>query len=215
LEEELKARYPQLQFTKKTVKDICKNGGPPATITIQSSDLSLYTGPKEGTCSGRWKDGQLKFGCGRILKPEERAPRGEKINLVQLKKGDKVFPSGIYPQGDFVSLGLGSCSGPQNDTLGVLGFTFQFPKGYLLTASADDIEKVMSDFFTRDGAAQQQIVKEGQTIDEVVAALGQPQEKLKAGSKEIYIYKDIKITFSDGKVFGVEQNADASNSEKR
>jgi hypothetical protein len=53
LEEELKARYPQLQFTKKTVKDICKNGGPPATITIQSSDLSLYTGPKEGTLFGQ------------------------------------------------------------------------------------------------------------------------------------------------------------------
>src|SRR5579859_1334755 len=91
LEEQLKSRYPQLQTTKKTVKDICKNGGPPTTITMQGSDLSLYTGPKEGTCSWRWKDGQLKFACFINPKPGERATGKEKISLVQLEKGDKVF----------------------------------------------------------------------------------------------------------------------------
>jgi hypothetical protein len=215
LEEQLKARYPQLQTTKKTFKDICKSGSLPATITIQSSDLSLYTDSREGTCMGRWKDGQLKFACSRILKPEERAPRGEKINLVQLQKGDKVFPTGIFPQEDFVYIGLASCSGPQKNTLGILGFSFQFPKGYLLTASADDVEKVMSEFFTRDGMVQQQLIKEGQTIDEVVTALGQPQEKLKAGNKEIYLYKDSKVTFVDGRVSSMEQNTNADSSGKQ
>lgn len=44
----------------------------------------------------------------------------------------------------------------------------------------------------------------GQTKDQVIAALGQPQRAAKVGNKEIYIYKDMKITFVDGKVTDVE-----------
>jgi hypothetical protein len=47
-------------------------------------------------------------------------------------------------------------------------------------------------------------VAEGQTIDQVVAALGQPQKKAKVGTKEIYYYKDLKVTFVNGKVKDVE-----------
>jgi hypothetical protein len=216
LQEELDASYPPLQTTHKiTAKDICKNGGPPTKITIQRSGLAMFTGPGDGGCGGRYKDGLFTFRCGAAPKPGERLTGKEKVNLVQLEKGDKVFSSGIFVSGDFAGVGLGSCSGPQKDTLGILDIKFQFPKGYLLTASADDVEKVMSEFFTRDGIVQQQSAKLGQTIDEVVIAMGKPQEKLKASSKEIYIYKDIKITFTDGKVSGVEQNADPSSSEKR
>jgi hypothetical protein len=216
LQEELKARYPQLQATRNTkAKDICKNGGPPATLTIQRSGLAVFTGPGDGTCAGRYQDGLFTFRCGRILKPGERATGREKVNLVPLEKGDKVFSTGIYASGDSVAVGLGSCSGPKKGTLGVLGLTFQFPKGYLLTASADNVDKIMGEFFVRDGNESRQPVKEGQTMDEVVAAMGQPQEKLKAGNKEIYLYKDVKITFVDGKVSSVEQNADVDTPEKR
>jgi hypothetical protein len=47
-------------------------------------------------------------------------------------------------------------------------------------------------------------VSEGQTIDQVVAALGQPTKKAKVGPKEIYYYKDLKVTFIDGKVKDVQ-----------
>jgi hypothetical protein len=47
-------------------------------------------------------------------------------------------------------------------------------------------------------------VSEGQTIDQVVAAFGQPQKKAKVGTKEIYYYKDLKVTFVNGKVKSVE-----------
>jgi len=47
-------------------------------------------------------------------------------------------------------------------------------------------------------------VSEGQTIDQVVAALGQPQKKAKVGTKEIYYYKDLKVTFVNGKVKDVQ-----------
>jgi hypothetical protein len=47
-------------------------------------------------------------------------------------------------------------------------------------------------------------VSEGQTIDQVVGALGQPLKKAKIGNKEIYSYKDLKITFVNGKVKDVQ-----------
>jgi len=47
-------------------------------------------------------------------------------------------------------------------------------------------------------------VSEGQTIDQVVAALGQPVKKAKVGSKDIYYYKDLKVTFVNGKVTDVQ-----------
>ncbi len=44
----------------------------------------------------------------------------------------------------------------------------------------------------------------GQTPDEVVAALGQPVKKAKVGTREIYFYKDLKVTFVNNKVKDIQ-----------
>jgi len=44
----------------------------------------------------------------------------------------------------------------------------------------------------------------GQTIDEVVAIMGQPDTKFAGAEKTIYMYKSLKITFTDGKVSDVQ-----------
>ncbi len=44
----------------------------------------------------------------------------------------------------------------------------------------------------------------GQTIDQVTANLGQPKNILDLGAKKIYVYKDIKITFTGGKVTDIQ-----------
>jgi len=44
----------------------------------------------------------------------------------------------------------------------------------------------------------------GQTPEEVVAALGQPVKKAKVGTKEIYFYKDLKVSFLNGKVKDIQ-----------
>jgi hypothetical protein len=52
--------------------------------------------------------------------------------------------------------------------------------------------------------AEAPTVSLGQTPDEVVAALGQPAKKAKIGTKEIYFYKDLKVTFLNGKVKDIQ-----------
>jgi hypothetical protein len=53
-------------------------------------------------------------------------------------------------------------------------------------------------------AAEPPTVAEGQTPDEVIAIMGQPDRKAKVGAKDIYFYKDIKITFLNGKVSDIQ-----------
>ena len=44
----------------------------------------------------------------------------------------------------------------------------------------------------------------GQTVDQVVANFGQPEKIVKLGTKQIYYYKDLKVTFVAGKVTDVQ-----------
>jgi hypothetical protein len=44
----------------------------------------------------------------------------------------------------------------------------------------------------------------GQTKDQVTAGFGQPRRIAKLGAKEIFYYKDMKVTFTNGKVSNVE-----------
>jgi uncharacterized membrane protein YgcG len=47
-------------------------------------------------------------------------------------------------------------------------------------------------------------IEKGQTPDQVKAALGQPDKIVNLGAKQIYVYKDIKVTFINGKVADVQ-----------
>ncbi|MGB7759003.1 MAG: hypothetical protein WBL61_04185 [Bryobacteraceae bacterium] len=53
-------------------------------------------------------------------------------------------------------------------------------------------------------AAQPVSVDVGQTIDQVTAALGTPLKIVNLGAKKIYVYKDMKVTFLNGKVSDVQ-----------
>ena len=111
--------------------------------------------------------------------------------------------------------------------------TFQYPKGYWNNTSYAQIQQAIGEVFAfangpdtstqpnpepvaPSGAQvaqqppppppQQEPVKIGlgQTADQVVAGLGQPDKVVDLGGKKIYIYKDLKITFVDGRVSDVQ-----------
>jgi hypothetical protein len=49
-----------------------------------------------------------------------------------------------------------------------------------------------------------QTIQLGQTVDEVQGILGQPEKIVNLGAKQIYVYKDLKVTFVKGKVADVQ-----------
>jgi hypothetical protein len=52
--------------------------------------------------------------------------------------------------------------------------------------------------------AEPQTIQLGQSTDDVIAALGQPDKIVNLGAKQIYVYKDLKVTFLKGKVSDVQ-----------
>ena len=55
-----------------------------------------------------------------------------------------------------------------------------------------------------DSAAGTAIVTMGQTTDQVVSILGPPKQIFDLGAKKLYMYKDMKIIFMDGRVSDVQ-----------
>ena len=53
-------------------------------------------------------------------------------------------------------------------------------------------------------AAEPANIEVGMTVDQVTGALGQPLHMATVGTKKIYSYKDMKITFKDGKVSDIQ-----------
>ena len=92
--------------------------------------------------------------------------------------------------------------------------------GQLLSISSDDAQQgggqggndqQGGDQGAAQGQAQQQApptepqqIEKDQTPDQVKAALGQPDKIVTIGSKQIYVYKDLKVTFINGKVSDVQ-----------
>jgi hypothetical protein len=44
----------------------------------------------------------------------------------------------------------------------------------------------------------------GLSVDQVRAIQGEPQKIVDLGPKQIYVYKDLKITFTDGRVSDIQ-----------
>ena len=75
------------------------------------------------------------------------------------------------------------------------------------TMTAEDIKKtidtVVADPATAS-AVQSKTVKLGMSPDEVKTSLGNPDKVVDLDSKQIFVYKDMKIVFMDGKVSDVQ-----------
>ena len=65
-------------------------------------------------------------------------------------------------------------------------------------------EQVLNQTQNGDGASGPVNISMGQSIGEVTAILGTPEKTIDLGAKKIYVYKDIKITFVDGRVSDVQ-----------
>lgn len=52
--------------------------------------------------------------------------------------------------------------------------------------------------------AEPQSIEKGMTPEQVETAMGKPQKKVTIGTKQLYIYQDMKVTFINGKVSDVQ-----------
>ena len=128
---------------------------------------------------------------------------------------------------------FGYCSGDPGQPVRYTGqVVIEFPKDSLNTASVTQVEDKIAEVFSPDSGNNQQgqsqndggqspppgnqpaldnnqpaqdppSVELGQTIDQVVAALGPPEKKVNLGNQQIYVHNDLKVTFVGGTVADV------------
>lgn len=172
--------------------------------------------PSVGFCAGMLKDVSRYFQVGDKVYPV-------KVE-VNVDKG-KV---------SLTVVSCDSCNGINPPTSMKGEVNFQFDKGYLEKAGVGDVEDVIGKVFliadenqqaqgndSGQAAAGQQAgpgrqmpvaepqsepatVQLGMTTDEVQSALGKPEKIFNLGAKQIYVYKDVKVTFQNGKVADVQ-----------
>lgn len=137
-----------------------------------------------------------------------------KTNSRVFKPGEKVYVTGIKIGDDYVMLELMSCDmfdvvkkGSTKQTRYKAALSFKFDPATLPTLDSAKIKAVISPIIATESEAQTantKTVELGQTPDQVKAALGAPDKIVKLGPKEIYVYKDMKVVLTDGKVSDVQ-----------
>ena len=175
-----------------------------------------------------FKDGSLnppgKVATKMAGKDARLLPVGEKVYATKVD---------VNPKKDKISFRImecDTCNGATQPSSYKSDVFFELPKGSLATTSVPDVEDTIAKVFAIDtGAAQAQApqpgaaqpeqpaaaqpapaqappvsIQLGQTIEQVVAALGQPEKIVDLGAKKIYVYKDLKVTFLNGKVTDVQ-----------
>jgi hypothetical protein len=172
--------------------------------------------PSVGFCAGMLKDVSRYFQVGDKVYPV-------KVE-VNVDKG-KV---------SLTVVSCDSCNGINPPTSMKGEVNFQFAKGYLEKAGVGDVEDAIGKVFLiaddnqqaqgndsgqaappqQAGPARQTppaqsqsepaTVQLGMTTDEVQSALGKPDKIFNLGAKQIYVYKDVKVTFQNGKVADVQ-----------
>jgi hypothetical protein len=150
-----------------------------------------------------------------------------------LTVGEKVYVSkiDINRKDSKVTLAIiecDTCNSVQEPSNRKAQVIFQFPKDYLGGADGGQVSDVINQILEiqpedsgqqqggQDAQTQQAPQQEtapaqppptiqlGQSTDDVKALLGQPSKIVDLGIKQIYIYKDMKITFVKGKVADVQ-----------
>ena len=225
IEQQLQSQYPPT----KLAGDKLQIAQPGSVLLVQMN--GMFASPlNEFAFTNTYKDGRIKRSVASTLIHDAKTSRelqvGEKVYLLKTEVKD----SGIV----FSVQSCIACDGSEVDLVQMAyraSLTFQFPKGYLETTDFAQIQRTVGQVFAfADGggavaqpnidpvpqvsqpAPQPRPVQQaepvrialGQTVDEVTASLGQPDKVVDLGSKKIYFYRDLKVTFLDGKVSDVQ-----------
>ena len=227
LQEQLSAQY-------KLVKMGSDSGGvavvdPGTLLAVQKGGVLSVPWKAMALCPAKFQDNNLHPSagmCAAMVKSVSKYfQKGDKVYPTRIEVSlDKGKIS-------FTVVACDSCNGVNPPTSMKGEVVFQFAKGYLEKANVGEVEDTIGQVFSissddqqgqsGDASQQQQAgqqqpaqpeqqqaepqtIQLGMTTDQVQAALGKPEKIFNLGSKQIYVYKDVKLTFLNGKVSDVQ-----------
>ncbi len=212
------------QYTFAKVGHFGKVSGAGTTVVNQQDGLNACPAAASMWYMNIFKDGQ------RQRRGMREAMYQSGGNLRTIEVGEKFYISKLEVKDNAVIFYLNA---PETSN-GKAAVFFQFAKGYQTSVAFSDIQQAIAKVFTLEGQnenAQQPAevaaqpaapaaptaavtppappadpvkIELGQTTGQVVAAMGQPEKMVNLGERQIYMYKDLKITFINGKVSDVQ-----------
>ena len=204
LEEALKSTY---QLTKTGI-DRLRITQPGTVLVIQKEGIYANPSIDYGNLTTKVVDGNVQgpkgFGAAFFSNQNDRS----------LKVGTTVYVTRVAVTNKDVRFDIITCD---TSDISVSGNTkhvrysatvaFEFPEGVLEAADANTLKKAVDVLLLPQSeaqAVQTKTVEIGQTPDQVKSILGPPEKVVKLGPKEIFVYKDMKVVFQDGKVADVQ-----------
>lgn len=204
LEEALKAEYKltrtgidRLRITQPGMIFVVQREGIYANPSIDLGNLT--TKVVDGTV-----EGPKGFGAAFFSNQKDRSLKvGTTVYVTRIDVGDKDVKFDIITC-DTADIDV---SGNTRHMRYSATVAFQFSKEFLETADANAVKKAVDVLLLPQSevqAAQTKTVQLGDTPDQVKSSLGAPNKIVNLGAKVIFVYKDMKVIFVDGKVSDVE-----------
>ncbi len=173
-----------------------------------------------------YKNGTISFGFGANMAwGIALAPANQQTTAIAQRKfvtGEKFWVTDYSIKPDGVVFVF--YSDPYNDVRYYGQLKFPFAKN--VVPPADDMMKTIEEVVTAESdtqdaatadnaapapasapaqpAAPPKTIALGQTTDQVIGILGQPQKIVNLGAKQMYFYPDMKVIFTNGKVTDVQ-----------
>jgi len=128
---------------------------------------------------------------------------GERVYVIDIKIGDRDVML-LLTSVDMFDV---TDKGETKQTRYKAALKFEFAQGYLPSATIADVRHTIETVVATEAdvaAANTKTIALGQTRAQVEEILGKPERIVDLGAKVMYVYKDMKVTFVDGKVTDVQ-----------
>jgi hypothetical protein len=218
----------EFRRTKMTAdrSDIATAG---SVLDLHKDGLVMASTQAVAPPTNTFKNGTISFGFGANMAwGMQLAPANQQTTAIAQRKfvtGEKFWLTDYTIKPDGVVFVF--YSDPYNDVRYYGQLKFPFVKN--VAPPADEVMKTIEEVITAEGetqdaaapaadnagappaegpaaqpAASPKTIALGQTTDQVVGILGQPQKIVNLGAKQMYFYPDMKVIFTNGKVSDVQ-----------
>jgi hypothetical protein len=221
IEKRLSAEFKRTKMTADR-SDIAAAG---SVLDLHKDGLVMCSSEAVAPPTNTYKNGTISFGFGaNVAWGMQLAPAHQQTNAIAQRKfvtGEKFWVTDYTVKPDGVVFVF--YSDPYNDVRYYGQLKFPFVKN--VAPPADDVIQTIEEVITAEADAQDaapadnaaaaahapaqssappKTIALGQTTDQVIGILGQPQKIVNLGAKQMYFYPDMKVIFTDGKVTDVQ-----------
>jgi len=221
IQKRLTAEFKRTKMTADR-SDIATAG---SVLDLHKDGLLMATTQAIAPPTNTYKNGTISFGFGANMAwGMQLAPANQQTTAIAQRKfvtGEKFWVTDYMVKPDGVVFQF--YSDPYNDVRYYCQLKFPFAKN--VAPPADEVMKTIEEVITAEAdtqeaapadnaapaqqaaaqpAAAPKTIGLGQTTDQVVGILGQPQKIVNLGAKRMYFYPDMKVIFTNGKVTDVQ-----------